>query len=130
MTDNKESLFNQQFSALVAELSDPAQADTQTMVAVAALARRMMDDAKVKSWADFKRSQTRELYDTTLRTFQKHGNELVKQKKLRTAYAVQVLAMSLIARTQTHPDVQADDHKLDRIIDFLVSQTDAQTPAN
>jgi hypothetical protein len=125
MTDepiSKEEFFRSKFLGLVQELADPATADPQSMIAVGALARRIMDDAKVMSWGTFKRGLTRELYDATLRTFQKQGNALVKDRKLRTAYAIQVLAMSLIARTQADPEVEAADRQLDGIIDLAASQ--------
>jgi hypothetical protein len=118
----KEELFRQRFLALVAEVSEPGAVDQSTLTAIGTVARRMMDDAKVKQWATFKRSQTRQLYDATLRIFEKQGNAMMREKKLRTAFAIQVLAMSLIARTQTGPEVQAADRQLDAIIDFAANQ--------
>jgi hypothetical protein len=128
---SKEEFFKSKFLGLVREIADPATADPQSMIAVGALARRIMDDAKVMGWGAFKRGLTRELYDATLRTFEKQGNTLVRDKKLRTAYAIQVLAMSLIARTQSDPEVAAFDQKLDGIIDLAASHP-GQTggPAN
>lgn len=119
---SKEEFFKSKFLGLVRELADPATADPQSMIAVGALARRIMDDAKVMTWSAFKRGLTRELYDATLRIFQKQGNALVKDGKLRTAYAIQVLAMSLIARTQADPEVEASERQLDAIIDLAASQ--------
>ena len=119
---SREAQFKQRFAALLAELTAPEGVDAQTMTMIGALARRIMDDAKVTSWQAFKLTQTAPLYDATLRTFQKQGNALVADGKLRTAYAVQVLAMSLIARTQKDAAVQAGDRQLDGIIDFAASQ--------
>ena len=134
MTDNpvtKEEFFKPRFLGLVRELADPATADPQSLIAIGALARRMMDDAKVKSWAAFKRGQTRALYDATLRVFQKQGNAMVQEKKLRTAYAIQVLAMSLIARTQADTEVEAGDRQLDGIIDLAAAEVGpAEGPPN
>lgn len=128
---SEEESFKPKFLGLVQEFADPVTADPQTMIAVGALARRIMDDAKVKSWAAFKRSHTRALHDATLRTFEKQGNALVKQGKLRTAYAIQVLAMSLIAATQADAEVQSLNGKLDAIIDLAATRpADAKGPAN
>lgn len=120
--DTKEDLFRQRFVALVAELATPGAVDAGTMTAIGAIARRVMDDTKVMSWSAFKRSQTREDYDGALRAFDKQGNAMVGARRFRTAYAIQVLAMSLIARTQADAAVQEADHQLDGIIDFAAAQ--------
>ena len=119
----KEALFREKFVGLLAELTSPSGEFADALVIVGALARRIMADAGVSGWTRFKESQSAASYDAALRTFQKHGNTLVAERKLRTAYAVQVLAMSMIARTQSDPAVQAGDRQLDQIIDFAATQT-------
>lgn len=124
----EEQLFRRPFLELVDELADPARTDPQTLLALGALARRIMDDAKVMTWRAFKLGQTRELYDATLRVFQRQGNAMARDGKLRTAYAIQILAMSLIARTQQGHEVATADARLDAIIDATAGASGARGP--
>ena len=77
------------------------------------------------------RRDCREAYDRLLGDFQKQGNDFHKQGKTKHAYAVQVLAISLIAPTQADPDIRAGNGLLDDMLGFLIAayrKAEAITP--
>jgi hypothetical protein len=112
----KEEEFKQRFVALMQDLRADAGGDPEAVWILGSLAATLVDAAGAKSWPALKRQLTRADYDGLLRDFQKSGNAFHKEGKGKQAYAVQILGMSLIARTQQDADIQAGDELLDEMI--------------
>lgn len=118
---SKEEDFKERFVAVLQDLRGNGGKDPEAMFLIGSLAARLVDRAGQPSWAAYKASMSRELYDKLLGDFQKQGNDFHKQGKAKHAYAVQVLAISLIARTQADPEVRAGDGLLDEMLGFLIA---------
>jgi hypothetical protein len=127
----KEEDFKERFVAVLQDLRSNGGQDPEAMFLIGSLAARLLDRARQPSWAAYKASMAREAYDQLLGDFQKQGNDFHKQGKAKHAYAVQVLAISLIARTQTDPDIRAGNGLLDDMLGFLIAayrKAEAITP--
>jgi hypothetical protein len=116
---SKEEVFKQRFDAIMADMGDEVPPDDVLMVG--SLASQLVEHAQVRTWSRFKLKLTKTNYGALLKTFQNQGNSLARQGALQQVHAIEVLACSLIARTQVHdPAILADDKRLDAIIDSAI----------
>lgn len=118
---SKEEDFKQRFVAVMRDLREDGSRDAEAVWLLGSLAATLVDAARAKSWAALKRQLSPADHDALLRDFQSSGNAFHRDGKRRQAYAVQILAMSVIARTQQDPDIQAGDTLLDDIIERAIA---------
>lgn len=117
----KEDDFKQRFVAVLQDLRGNGSTDPEAMFLIGSLAARLVDRSAQPSWTNYKTTMTPAAYDKLLRDFEKQGNDFHKEGKAKQAYAIQVLAMSLVARTQVDPEVRTGDTLLDEIVGFLIA---------
>ncbi len=117
---SKEDEFKQRFIAMMQNLHEAGVRDREAIWLMGSLAARLLDRSRQPNWPQFKQSRTKRGYDKLLADFEVEGNSYHTQKKLKQAYAIQVLAMSLIAGTQKDPDISAGNGLLNEIIDKAV----------
>lgn len=127
----KEEDFRERFVAMMQDLHANGGKDQEAMFLIGSLASRLMDKTGAKSWATFK--STLGSYDRSvlLTDFETQGNKFHNDGKRKHAYAVQVLAMSVIAPSQTDEDVLSGNKILDSIVNRLVTvfrKAEAATP--
>ena len=114
----KEEEFKQRFVSVMQSLQQEGIKDGEAMLMMGSLAARITKSTGQTSWSAAKASLTREKYDELLASFQQQGNDLHKQGKTKPAYAIQALAVSLVARTQrADADLAAGEKLLDNLID-------------
>lgn len=117
----KEDDFKERFVALMQDLRENATKDAEATWLIGSLAARLIDLYKLKTWSQFKAALTPPAFNKLLKDFETEGNGFHRQGKKKAAYAVQVLAVSLIARTQTDEQVRAGDGLLDEMIQTMVA---------
>lgn len=117
----KEEDFKERFVALLQDLRSNGGKDPEAMFLIGSLAARLVDTAKQPSWAALKGTMTPQAYAKLLSDFEAQGNAFHQQGKPKQAYATQVLAISMIARTQNDADVRAGEGLLDEILGFLIA---------
>jgi len=117
----KEQDFKERFVAVLQDLRTNGGKDPEAMFLIGSLAARLIDRTSQPSWASFKSSMTPPAYASLLSDFEKQGNQFHQDGKAKHAYAIQVLAISLIARTQTDPDVRTGEAFLDDMLGFLIA---------
>lgn len=127
----KEEDFRERFVAMMQDLHANGGKDQEAMFLIGSLASRLMDRTSAKSWTTFK--STLGSYDRSalITDFEKQGNKFHKDGKSKHAYAVQVLAMSVIAPSQADEDVLTGNKILDSVINRLVAafrKAEAATP--
>ena len=108
--------FRQRLGAILRDLQTDGKNDPEAMWLLGSLAAALVDKVGARSWKQFKDSMTRARYDQLLADFQEQGNTLYQQGKGRHAYAVQTLAVSLIASTQADPMVRDGEAMLDEAV--------------
>jgi hypothetical protein len=82
------------------------------------LAADLTDELKASDWPSAKRAIDAPTYDALLRAFEAKGNEHHQAGRTKPAYAIQAMAISLVARTQNaDPQIAAGEPLLDQLID-------------
>ena len=117
----KEEDFKERFVAVLKDLRTNGGKDTEAMFLIGSLAARLIDKANQPSWAAYKSNMAPPVYAQLLSDFEKQGNSFHRDGKAKHAYAIQVLAISLIARTQNDPEVRAGEGLLDEMLGFLIA---------
>lgn len=117
----KDEEFKQRFVAVLKDLQTSGKSDIEAMWLLGSLACQIIEKAQQRSWPALKAALTREAYDGLLRDFQTQGNSLHQQGKGKPAYAIQILGISLIAKTQLDEQLRAGEALLDEIIDYTIA---------
>lgn len=116
----KEQDFKDRLVTVMRDVKENLPHDPEAAWMIGSLAARLVDVYKVKNWGQFKQSLSREAYDRLLKDFEQQGNGYHKEGKAKAAYAIQLLAISTIARTQTDPQVKQGEKLLDGIINSTI----------
>ena len=118
---SKEEIFKSRFAAVMADVEDIG--GPEELALVGSLADRIVAQARQPDWTSFKANLSLADYRGLLTTFQTQGNALAKQGAMSRVRAIEVLACSLIARTQSEDiEIAADDKRLNRLIDGAIRQ--------
>jgi hypothetical protein len=117
---SKEEIFKERLAAVMMDVNGPAP-DARDTELLGSLADRIVTTAKKPSWSAFKATLSLEDFRGLLTTFQEQGNALARQGAMAQMHAVEILACSLIAKTQAaDPAIAADDKALNRYIDRAI----------
>ena len=104
-------------ATMLKDLHENGTDDGEAMFLLGSLAAGLADDLKSPDWIAAKNAMTLRTRDDVLRTFQDQGNRHHREGRTRQAYAIQALAMSLIAATlRDNPDIAAGEPLLDQVI--------------
>jgi hypothetical protein len=117
---SKEAVFKQRFAVIMAEMR-ALGSSPQDVYLIGGLADRLVSHAGASNWTTFKATLSSAGYDALLASLTKQGRVLEKDGKMREVHAIEVLAASLVAKTQVH-DIQVlgDDGVLNGIIDKAI----------
>jgi hypothetical protein len=128
---SKRDELKQRLAALLVDLRDEAPKDPEAIWLIGSLASDLTLKAKTPNWKAFKQKMTPDVYRTLVRDFQEQGNKLYQQNKRRHAYAVQALAISIVASTQRiDPQMREGEALLDGFIErALTAYRTTQSPA-
>lgn len=118
----KEEEFRQRLAAVLKDLGEDGVKDGEAMFMLGNLAAKMADQGSVKSWSALKAGLSAEAYTSLLGTMQTRGNDLMRDGNQKAAYALQALAVSLVARTQDDSTTRQGEKLLDQLIDSAVVQ--------
>lgn len=127
----KEQDFKQRFATVLQDLQQDGSNDGPTMYLLGSLASDLSADLKSKTWSDAKKVITPALYDQLLKKFEHEGNEHHAAGRGTHAYAIQALAVSLVAGTQRKdPEMREGEQLLDARINHAIALYRAQPKPN
>jgi hypothetical protein len=118
----KQDQFKQRFVKVMGELQTHSK-DPELLAQIGTLAGGLAERLNQTSWTGVKSVIKPEEYNEVLGAFERTGKNLVEAGNQKKAFAVQVVASSLIAMTQR------DDPRIlsgERLIDYLIDRTVAQ----
>lgn len=119
---SKEQDFKIRFAAVLQDLQQSGSKDSEAMWLLGSLATDLADNLRSPTWVGAKSAMGGKTYETLLHTFEAQGTEHHQAGRKKHAYAIQILAVSLIARTQrADPEMEAGEALLDQIIDYTVA---------
>jgi len=118
--DTREELFKSRFVAVITDMGTNVRKDPETMFFLGSLAGRLVTEGKKTSWAKTKAALSPAAYDSLLNSFQDKANQLAAKGNAKAAYAVEILALSLIA-----PTMRADEHIAsgNELLDNMIEDT-------
>jgi hypothetical protein len=108
--------FKSRLAAVLRDLEDEDRRDSEMLFRVGQMASHLITIAGVRSWRDLKNTLTPDKRAGLLNEFQSEGNRVMAAGHAAEAYAIQVLAISVIARTINDLQVTAGEDVLDPII--------------
>lgn len=115
----KEEIFKERLAMVMLDANGPDAGGD--MALLGSLADRIVSHAGRQTWSAFKANLSLEDFRALLTTFQNQGNALAKQGAMAQMHAIEVLACSLIAKTQAaDAAIAADDKALNRYIDRAI----------
>ena len=118
----KEEDFKIRFAAVLQDLQQNGSKDAEAMLLLGSLANDLAGNLKTTSWTGAKSRVSGKSYETLLHAFESQGTEHHAAGRKKHAYAIQVLAVSLVAATQRNdPQMAAGEALLDQIIDYTVA---------
>jgi hypothetical protein len=127
---SKEEIFKSRFAAVMADVEDNVSRPEE-LALIGSLADRIVRQALQRDWTGFKAHLSLADYRGLLTTFRTQGNALAKQGAMSRVRAIEVLACSLIARTQSQDiEIAADDQRLNRLIDGAIRLSRSTASAN
>ncbi|MDR3474019.1 MAG: hypothetical protein P4M09_20360 [Devosia sp.] len=116
---SKEEQYKDRLSGILHDLSTTGDAEARLLVG--SLAAQISGHARTGSWTAFKAGLTLPTYRSLLTSFQTQGNDLARQGQHRQVQAIEVLAVSLVGKTQLgDPEVASSLPALDKIIDDAI----------
>ena len=115
-----EQELKQRLAVVLDDLKAAGMDDGEAMFFLGNFATRICDSAGKVGWRDVKAILTSADYQRLLKEFETEGNRFYKEGNVKAAYAVQALALSLVARQQGDPDVKPGETLLDLVIDTAI----------
>lgn len=118
----KEQDFKIRFAAVLQDLQQNGSKDAEAMWLLGSLASDLAGNFKATTWTGTKARLSGKSYETLLHAFENQGTEHHAAGRRKHAYAIQVLAVSMIAATQRNDEqMAAGEALLDQIIDYTVA---------
>lgn len=120
MTTKTDEL-RQRIAAVLRDIQREGGKDPEAVWLIGSLAATLVDKAKDKTWAGFKSSMSQADYETLVADFQSQGNALWQAGKPKHTYAIQALALSVVALTQrSDPHLRDGEMLLDSMIEGAI----------
>lgn len=117
---SKEEEFKQRFAAVLTDLQKNGKDDPEAMWLIGSLAGEIIDKVGALTWVEFKRTMSQETYSKLLTDFQNEGNRQYREGDRKKAFAIQAVAMSLVAQTQTDEQMRTGEAILDELIEKTI----------
>jgi len=125
----RDAEFKQRFAAVLADIQKSGQEDGEALGLIGHLANDLAKSLQQPNWSSAKKVVTTQTYNDLLKIFEQRGNEYHQAGKGKHAYAIQALAMSLVAGTMRKDTQLAEGEKfLDALIDHAVATYQSLNP--
>ena len=114
--EERDAIFRDKITALMTDLNGGEGRDKKLRRTIGAYSDKLAQEAGAKDWQDFKQRADGPTYDSLLRFFQQQSETMQKHGDREGVRALEILAVSLIARRQYAEDLQPGIAFLDRYI--------------
>lgn len=130
-TATRNAEFKQRFTAVLVDIQEMSGEDGEAMALIGSLAADLAATLQQPNWSSAKGVVTPQIYNDLLKIFEQRGNDYHKAGKAKHAYAIQALALSLVAGTmRSDPHLAEGEKLLDTIIDHVVGVYQSQITKN
>ena len=114
--EDRDIIFRDKLTSLLSDLNGGEGRDKKLRRTIGMYSDKLSQEAGAKDWQDFKERADGPTYDSLLKFFQTQSADMLKHHDTEGARALEVLAISLIGRRQTAPELLAGMDFLDRYI--------------
>jgi hypothetical protein len=113
--------LRQRLGAILADLNAAGLEDGEAMYVLGGATAGLIDRGGAKDWTSFKQGLPAADFARLLKQVETEGNQLVADGKHKAAYALQALAVSLVASRQDDKVLRDGEQLLDAVIDTTVA---------
>jgi hypothetical protein len=114
--NDRAEIFRNRLVAVVSDLNSGEDRNPELRRTVGMLAHKLHSDARAQSWADLKQRADGPTYDSLLKVFQAHSESATKAGDTLGVKALELLAISMIARRQGEMSLEPGIEYLDNFI--------------
>lgn len=119
--DDKRKLFKERFVAVMKDMGQNVHKDPETLYLIGSLAAHLVKRANLTTWTELKAALSQEAYTGLVNSFKEQGNEHHKNGNRKVAYAIEILAISVICKTQNDdPQIGSGEELLDKMIEDTI----------
>jgi hypothetical protein len=113
--------LRQRLAAIITDLQQAGLEDGEAMYLLGGTVTGLIDRGGAKDWQGFKQGLPAAAFNRLLQQIESEGNQLVADGKHKPAYALQALAVSLVAGRQNDPVLREGEKLLDAVINTTVA---------
>jgi len=114
--EDRDIIFRDKLTSLLADLNGGEGRDKKLRRTIGMYSDKLAQEAGAKDWQDFKERADGPTYDSLLKFLQSQSEQMLKHRDTEGVRALEVLAISIIGRRQTAPELLAGMDFLDRYI--------------
>ena len=114
--EQRDLVFRQKFLGVMTRLNAGDRNSPEVRRQVGAIANELTRQAGTRAWNDLKRRADGPTFNSLLGLFQKQSESAARMKDDKAVFCFEVLAVSLIARTQRQEDLLEGVRILDQFI--------------
>ncbi|VAW16871.1 hypothetical protein MNBD_ALPHA12-582 [hydrothermal vent metagenome] len=118
--DNPRQLFKYRFVTVIGDMGENVHKDPETLFLIGSLAASLIEQVKKPSWTKTKAALSPQAYNELLNSLKDQANQLAAKGKTKAAYAVEIMALSLIAPTMLDDEHIASGNDL---LDTMIEDT-------
>jgi hypothetical protein len=127
MTEDRDAIFRERLIAVMKALNGGEARDLTVRRVVGGFGYQLVRQFSAKSWGDLKARADGEVYDILLNSFKAESEKFNREGNEKGVRGMEALALSVIARHQSQPDLMPGVNFLDRYIEECVGLA---TPPN
>lgn len=108
--------FRHRLAAVLADLKVAGTGDGQAMYSLGSIASQICMTTQARDWSHLKTILNEKDFRALITSFERQGKGYLASGDGQSAYAMQALSVSLVARTQPQPQIEEGDKLLDELI--------------
>lgn len=118
---NQLEQYRHRLASVLGDLRSTAAEDGEAVAMIGSLAMQLADKVQCQSWSDAKEAMSPANRAELLKSFETRGNTMHQAGQTKQAYAIQALAISLLAGTMRQDrNIAEGEGLLDALIDHAV----------
>ena len=120
MTEDRDAIFRERLIAVISALNGGESRDATVRRVVGGFGYQLVTRFGAKSWTDLKARADGEVYDILLNSFKAESEKFSREGNSMGVRGMEALALSVVARHQSQPDLMPGVNFLDRYIEECV----------
>ena len=120
MTEDRDAIFRERLIAVISALNGGESRDATVRRVVGGFGYQLVTRFGAKNWTDLKARADGEVYDILLNSFKAESEKFSREGNSMGVRGMEALALSVVARHQSQPDLMPGVNFLDRYIEECV----------